>query len=371
MSRKSANRLDTRESAKTPGIVHATRSYERWLRRQTRVVADDLAHKHERMTEGPFAFLRGTFYRWLQRWPTVCADQADAPTVAAVGDVHIENFGTWRDSEGRLVWGINDVDESCPLPYTNDLVRLATSVTLAIGEGWLTISERAACGAILEGYGRCLSEGGRPVVLAEHQRWLRDLALSQLANPVAFWQKLRALKKAGGDLPHHLFRSSLPDPRVRYDVRRRVAGLGSLGHRRFVALAAWGGSLVAREAKARAPSAAAWASGRRVDPAFAGRLLQSAMRIPDPCFVADRSWIVRRLAPDCAGIEMADLPRRRDEKNLLRAMGWETGNVHLASRTHGIVDDLRKRPTKWLQRAAERMSAATWEDWRDWRRRGG
>jgi hypothetical protein len=84
------------------------------------------------------------------------------------------------------------------------------------------------------------------------------------------------------------------------------------------------------------------------------------VRIPDPCFVADRSWIVRRLAPDCACIEMADPSRGRDEKNLLRAMGWETGNVHLASPTHRIVDDLRKRPTKWLRRAAERMSAATW-----------
>ena len=45
-----------------------------------------------------------------------------------VGDLHVENFGTWRDVEGRLVWGVNDFDEAYALPYTNDLVRLVASV---------------------------------------------------------------------------------------------------------------------------------------------------------------------------------------------------------------------------------------------------
>ena len=52
------------------------------------------------------------------------------PKVLAVGDLHIENFGTWRDSEGRLVWGVNDFDETWRLPYTQDLVRLTTSTLI-------------------------------------------------------------------------------------------------------------------------------------------------------------------------------------------------------------------------------------------------
>ena len=56
---------------------------------------------------------------------------ARAPRALAVGDLHVENFGTWRDVEGRLIWGINDFDEAWRLPYTNDLVRLATSALLA------------------------------------------------------------------------------------------------------------------------------------------------------------------------------------------------------------------------------------------------
>ena len=59
----------------------------------------------------------------------------DAPSVLAVGDIHIENFGTWRDEEGRLVWGVNDFDEAAEMPYVLDLVRLATSAALALRNG--------------------------------------------------------------------------------------------------------------------------------------------------------------------------------------------------------------------------------------------
>ena len=50
----------------------------------------------------------------------------------AVGDLHVNSFGTWRDAEGRLCWGVDDFDESYPLAYTNDLVRLAASLKIVI-----------------------------------------------------------------------------------------------------------------------------------------------------------------------------------------------------------------------------------------------
>src|SRR5476649_440414 len=112
-------------------IVQATRQFEAWLRRHIPVVEADLAYKHEQMRADPFLFFRATFYRWAQLWPEHCPTLAQSPEVLAVGDLHIENFGTWRDAEGRLVWGVNDVDEVCRLPYTQDLVRLATSACLA------------------------------------------------------------------------------------------------------------------------------------------------------------------------------------------------------------------------------------------------
>jgi hypothetical protein len=317
-------------------------------------------------------FLRATFYRWLQLWPKLCPREADAHAVLTVGDVHTENFGTWRDAEGRLAWGINDVDEACVLPYTNDLVRLAASVLFAIRERWLAISDARACQAILEGYTRCLAEGGQAIVLAERHVWLRDIAVAELRDPRQFWQKLERLRPLGAArlraAPNTLFRASLPDPAVRYTVARRVAGVGSLGRPRFVALADWNGAQIAREAKAAVPSAAAFAGSGRVRANDAARLLATSVRAPDPFFTIRGGWLVRRLAPDCTRIEIGDLPRRRDEKNILRAMGWEIGNVHVRGGRTRILADLDRRPRQWLRRAAETMAATTYDDWLAWRR---
>ena len=93
-------------------IKQATEEYEAWLGKRLTLVPADLELKHQRMAESPFPFLRATFYRWVQRWPEVCPELATAPAVLSVGDLHVENFGTWRDAEGRLIWGINDFDEA-------------------------------------------------------------------------------------------------------------------------------------------------------------------------------------------------------------------------------------------------------------------
>jgi uncharacterized protein (DUF2252 family) len=74
--------------------------------------------------------------------------------------LHIENFGTWRDHEGRLVWGINDFDEAFPLPYTQDLVRLATSAMLGISSDLLRIKPKEASAAILSGYAEGIKTAG-------------------------------------------------------------------------------------------------------------------------------------------------------------------------------------------------------------------
>jgi uncharacterized protein (DUF2252 family) len=64
--------------------------------------------------------------------------------VLAVGDLHVENFGTGRAIEGRLVWGISDFDEAATQAHTNDPVRLATIAFLAGEEKILAIGPRAA-----------------------------------------------------------------------------------------------------------------------------------------------------------------------------------------------------------------------------------
>ena len=156
-------------------IRDATSSYERWMAGCTTIVPSDLRLKHKQMRESRFQFLRGTFYRWAQLWPSVCTDLCGAPTVLAVGDLHVNSFGTWRDAEGRLCWGVDDFDESYRLPYTNDLVRLATSMKIVIDAEGLALKLKEGCELILEGYVQSLKAGGHPLVLAEREQISREI----------------------------------------------------------------------------------------------------------------------------------------------------------------------------------------------------
>jgi hypothetical protein len=352
-----------------PTIHSATRSYERWLRRQTEIVVADLRLKHRKMAQDPFVFLRGTFYRWLQLWPVVCDTLQDGPRVMAVGDLHLENFGTWRDAEGRLIWGINDMDEACELPCTHDLVRLATSARLALRLEQLDVSLRDASDAILDGYRSSLKRGGRAIVLAERNTWLAQIAVGVLHDPSEFWARLHALPPTNHAVARQIIRGSMPKSVADLKVARRVAGVGSLGRPRFAGVGLVGGSALAREIKALVPSADVWLNGGTtpVEDKFA--VLAKAVRVPDPFFSIHRRWVIRRLAPDCTKIGTEHLPRRRDHRKLLRAMGWETANMHLASATsRALVKALDHQPRRWLEEAVTNMADVVARDWKAWSR---
>ncbi len=150
-----------------PDIRAATAAYEKWLGARVPLIAPDLARKHDAMRGDRFSFMRATYYRWAQLWPDACEHEAGAPRVLAVGDLHVDNFGTWRDAEGRLVWGVNDLDEAWRLPFTNDLIRLAVSARIAVEEHALALDADAAIDTILEGYREGLAAPPAPFVLAE------------------------------------------------------------------------------------------------------------------------------------------------------------------------------------------------------------
>ena len=355
-------------------IKKATKRYETWLGKQITIVPADLALKHSRMGEDPFPFLRATYYRWVQVWLQAFPDLARAPRVLAVGDLHVENFGTWRDQEGRLIWGVNDFDEAYPMAYTSDLVRLAVSARLAISASHLALPDDDACAAILSGYHEGLESGGRPFVLEEDHKWLREVATGELRDPVHFWGKINALSSVRGEVPksaRKALEDLLPAPGLIYRVTHRVTGLGSLGRERYVALADWQGGRVAREAKALAPSACVWAredkGPRKI---FYEEIITSAARALDPYVRVRGRWIVRRLAPHCSRIELSTLPKQREEERLLHAMGFETANIHLGSKPaiKAVRRDLAKRKPGWLQEAARKMADAVKKDWEQWRK---
>jgi hypothetical protein len=365
-----AKHKDTRK--KPPDVVEATAAYDKWLASHLQIIRNDLALKHEFMAAAVFPFFRATFYRWAQLWPVVCKDLSKAPHVLAVGDLHVENFGTWRDIEGRLIWGINDFDEAWPAAYTVDLVRLATSAYLAIDAEHLSVTRRHASSAIEDGYRDGMKKGGAPFVLAEQHRWLRVVALNELRDPIHFWDKIESLLGCKSLPPKKVLKlaySSLPLQRSTYETKRRVAGLGSLGHPRLLVLASWHGSHVIREAKQLRPSAWVWAAGKKNGKILSEKLIAESVRVADPHVHFLRSWEVRRLAPDCSRIELDTLPEEHDEEKLLYAMGFETANIHLGSpgAIPSVKRDLAKRHGKWLHKAAKNMCKVTIEDWKDWR----
>jgi hypothetical protein len=356
-------------------IVKATRQFEEWLGHRIDIVRADVELKHRSMKEGVFPFLRATYYRWAQLWPQVCPELATAPKVLAVGDLHIENFGTWRDIEGRLIWGVNDFDETFPLSYANDLVRLAVSAILAAEGDHLALGAKNICDSILKGYAESLNEWGRPFVLGEEHTWLRQIAESELRDPVKFWQKMDALSTMKQKAPLSALEALdhlMPAREIPRRIVRRVAGLGSLGHQRFVAIAEWHGAKIAREAKALVPSACHWAQDTGPSDILYQTIIARAIRCPDPFVQLRGHWIVRRLGPHCSRIELATLRAPGSELRLLHAMGWETANIHLGTKAarKNILRHLKKQKAKWLHDAASAMLKAVREDWTAWKKDG-
>jgi hypothetical protein len=365
--------MGTLKTGRLPTIEQATRAYEAWLRSQIEVVDRDLQEKHRLMADQPFSHLRATFYRWAALFPAHCPALADTQQVLGVGDLHVENFGTWRDGEGRLVWGVNDLDEACPVPFANDLVRLAASALMTIKSTNLKITAKQGIAAILDGYRHQLAGPARPFVLEEAHSDLRAMALSSERDAPKFWEKLH---RGTAIIPpkevRKLLTSALPKA-ARADKSNtpskpqfleRVAGAGSLGRPRYVAIIDYDGGFVAREAKALVPSA--WEFIHRPDQTkiLFNKILDRAIRCPDPFYRAVDRWVLRRLGPHCGRIELAQLPKGHDPQALLHAMGRECANIHLGTprAMAAIAKDLATRKEGWLYEAATIMEAAIADD---------
>ena len=106
--------------------------------------------RHGRMLASPFAFFRGAAL-------PMAADLATTPTsglrVQLCGDAHLSNFGAFASPERRLVFDVNDFDETLPGPFEWDVKRLAASVAVAGRENGFSRKQcRKAVLAAVEGY---------------------------------------------------------------------------------------------------------------------------------------------------------------------------------------------------------------------------
>src|SRR5439155_12127185 len=98
--------------------------------------------RHGRMLVSPFTFYRGAA-------KIMAADLKDTPTagltVQLCGDAHLSNFGGYASPERRLVFDLNDFDETLPGPFEYDLKRMSASFMIAASNNGF--SEEAARGA--------------------------------------------------------------------------------------------------------------------------------------------------------------------------------------------------------------------------------
>ncbi len=102
--------------------------------------------KLKRMASCAFSFFRGSCPRFARDWNDL-QPPAPGPELLVCGDLHLENFGAYRDDDGDFLFDLNDFDEAVIAPCAVDPVRCATSVLLA-AELW-GLSPLVANGLVL------------------------------------------------------------------------------------------------------------------------------------------------------------------------------------------------------------------------------
>src|SRR3954451_20386904 len=158
------------------------------LKRQNKTrVADLVPIRHGRMAVSAFTFYRGAA-------GIMAGDLAAAPrtdlTVQLCGDAHLSNFGVFAAPDRRLIFDINDFDETHPGPFEWDVERLAAS--FAIGGRYLGFKEGERRAAVAQAVGEYRREIRRLAAMRTIDVWYERLDLSHLDQFRAKVSKSRA-----------------------------------------------------------------------------------------------------------------------------------------------------------------------------------
>jgi hypothetical protein len=125
-------------------------------RQSEKRIGELVAVRYGRMLRSSFSFYRGAA-------AVMAADLAAAPStglrVQLCGDAHLSNFGTFAGPDRRLVFDLNDFDETLPGPFEWDVKRLAASVEVAArGRGFPAPARRRAVRATTRRYRETIRE---------------------------------------------------------------------------------------------------------------------------------------------------------------------------------------------------------------------
>lgn len=353
-----------------------------------------LRHKYAAMRLSAFAFLRGTNHLFYEDWPGGPLDHA--PSSWICGDLHLENFGVYKADNGLQYFDVNDFDDACLAPITRDIARFLTAIIVGAPAWHAQTSAdpstghdtRHWCRTALDAYASALATGRPHDVERElatgvvrklfkgarrrtrrilldahtvvHKRTRKFVAdgehiLPATADEVAFATALVEVAATRIQIQSQM-PTRPPAPRFFkvLDVARRVAGLGSLGVRRYAVVIDGEGSpnhnalLDVKEARPAVathnvlPVQPQWASDaervvttqRRVQgepPAFLVAVTSADVGRRD-----GRSFVIRRLQPIANTLVLADRRKHVTQGLLeelaciaawshLRGVGWNGG----------------------------------------------
>lgn len=370
-----------------------------------------LAMKYAKMRAGAFAFLRGTCTLFHARLPLEGVLRKP-PAAWCCGDLHLENFGSYKGDNRQVYFDLDDFDESLLAPATWDLVRLLTSVFVARTE--MRLGKQADTRA--SEFARTLLDGYADALAAGKAYWVeREIAPPPIAALLA---SLRGRGRAGFldtrterqgkrrririDGRHALAASAAQREAVQawiaaaaeksgrpkffdvIDVARRIAGTGSLGVERYIVLVRGKGSPDGNyllDCKRALPSAAArfvgiaqplWADEAQRVVEVQRRMQAVSMAFLQPLRTDGRSFVLRALQPSEDRIALA--ARRHPAarlRDLLLEMGRCAAWAQLRSSGRGgsaSADELidfgrRQRWRAKLLALARHMAAVVESDW--------
>jgi uncharacterized protein (DUF2252 family) len=327
--------------------------------------ADLLPRKYAMMAADAFAFYRATAHLFYEDLRPAALPRS--PQAWCSGDLHLENFGTFKGDNGLTYFDVNDFDEAALIPIAWDIARLACSVWVA-GPA-LRMNARACrecvaeflqdyCTQLSAGHARWLERSTAQGAIRELLKQLRSRDVSDVldrrtqhvgnklrmridnkrALPATREQRTRAFGLVRALRPG--FPGSLKFKPI--DAARRVAGLGSLGLERFIVLVRVGKggrgykAYEVLDLKEASPSVAARARGHQPRwPSEAARVIEIQRRCQAaaPAFLSwgaaqGKSFIIRQLQPleDRLNLEMlARRPKafRRAICAMARLIAWD------------------------------------------------
>ena len=219
-----------------------------------------LGRRYAAMRQTPLSFMRGTCHLFYATLPRVAALD-EAPSAWLSGDLHAENFGTYKGDNRLTYFDVTDFDEAVLGPPTLDAVRFLASILVAAGDWGLASEEGEALAArAAVAYTTELASGKAAWIERESARGAMKRLFAQVAGRsrtelldrftvrkakrrrfvlderhlLPATDETRAgvaqMVAAAGEAAHD------PEYFRVVDVARRIAGVGSVGRPRFVVL---------------------------------------------------------------------------------------------------------------------------------------